>query len=156
LGSRAEWLQHKFQAAYNGHDEVAYLFGILTVEYNNSSVEVEEALVHMDKFITPSLADPMTQRWIHSVCYDAVLTLLRYVNLGWGRRFFHPMQDLPQCHTPGCQALIYRNMWKSERWMNLCSRTCWWRQEHQMFVAKFKSGYGRFDWKPHRHELDEY
>jgi hypothetical protein len=31
----------------------------------------------------------------------------------------------------GCQALIYRNVWKSERWMTSCSRTCWWRQEHQ-------------------------
>jgi hypothetical protein len=27
------------------------------VDYNNSLVEVEEALVHMDKFITSSLAD---------------------------------------------------------------------------------------------------
>jgi hypothetical protein len=35
------------------------MFGILMVEYNNSLVEVEEALVHVDKFIIPSLADPM-------------------------------------------------------------------------------------------------
>jgi hypothetical protein len=34
------------------------MFGILMVEYNNSPVEVEEALIHVDKFITPSLADP--------------------------------------------------------------------------------------------------
>jgi hypothetical protein len=47
-----------FQAADNRHDEAAYKFGILTVKYNNSQVEVEETLVHMDKFITPSLADP--------------------------------------------------------------------------------------------------
>jgi hypothetical protein len=40
-----------------GHDEAAYVFGILTVEYINSPVEVEEALVPMDKFIVPSLAD---------------------------------------------------------------------------------------------------
>jgi hypothetical protein len=45
------------QAADNGHDEAMYMLGILTVEYNNSVVEVEEALVHMDKFITLSLAD---------------------------------------------------------------------------------------------------
>jgi hypothetical protein len=41
----------------NGHDEAAYIFSILTIEYNNSPVEVEEALVHVGKFITPSLAD---------------------------------------------------------------------------------------------------
>jgi hypothetical protein len=57
LGSRAEGLQHILQAADNGHAEVAYIFAILTIEYNNSLMEVEEALVHMDKFITPSLAD---------------------------------------------------------------------------------------------------
>jgi hypothetical protein len=34
------------------------MFGILTVEYNNLLVEDEKALVHMDKFITSSLADP--------------------------------------------------------------------------------------------------
>jgi hypothetical protein len=103
------------------------MFGILMVEYNNSTVEVEEALVHMDKFITLSLADPMIRWWIHSVRYDAVLTLIRYENLGWAHRFFHPVQDFPQYHTLGCQALIYRNAWKSERWMTSCSRTCWWR-----------------------------
>jgi hypothetical protein len=58
LGLRAEGLQHMLQAADNGHDEVTYMFGILTVKYNNSAVEVKEALVHMDKFITLSLADP--------------------------------------------------------------------------------------------------
>jgi hypothetical protein len=47
------------QTADNGHDEAAYMFGILTFEYNNSAVEDEEALVHVDKFITMSLADPM-------------------------------------------------------------------------------------------------
>jgi hypothetical protein len=57
LGSRADELQHLLQAADNGHDEVAYIFYILMVEYNNSMVEVEEALVHVDKFITSSLAD---------------------------------------------------------------------------------------------------
>jgi hypothetical protein len=46
-------------APRSGHDEAAYMFGILTVEYNNSTVEVEEALVHVDKFITLSLANPM-------------------------------------------------------------------------------------------------
>jgi hypothetical protein len=71
------------QAVDSGHDEVAYMFGILTVEYN-SAVEVKEALVHVDKFITLSLANWTIQRWIHSVRYDAVLMLIRYENLGWG------------------------------------------------------------------------
>jgi hypothetical protein len=156
LGSRVEGLQHMLQAANNGHDEAAYMFGILTVEYNNLAVEVEEVLVHGDKFITSSLANPMIRWWIHWVHYDVVLTLIRYKNLGWGCQFFHLVQDLPQCYTPGCQALIYWNVWKSERWMTLCSWTCWWRQEHQMFVTTFKSGYfGRYDWKPHGRELDE-
>jgi hypothetical protein len=57
LGSRAEGLQFILNVADNGHDEAAYIFGILRIEYNNSSVEVEEALVHVDKFITPSLAN---------------------------------------------------------------------------------------------------
>jgi hypothetical protein len=29
--------------ADNKHDEAAYMFGIFTIEYNNSPVEVEEA-----------------------------------------------------------------------------------------------------------------
>jgi hypothetical protein len=117
------------QAVDSGHDEAVHMFGILTVEYNNSVVEVEEALVHVGKFITLSLADQTIQRWIHSVRYDVVLMLIRYENLGLGHRFFHHVHvfPLPQCHTPGCNALIYRNAWKSERWMTSCSRTCWWR-----------------------------
>jgi hypothetical protein len=59
LGSRAEGLQHMLQATDIRHVEAVYMFGILTVEYNNSVVEVKDALVHMDKFITLSLADPM-------------------------------------------------------------------------------------------------
>jgi hypothetical protein len=47
------------QAADTGYDEVAYVFGILTVGNNKLLVGVEEALVHMDKFITPSLSDPV-------------------------------------------------------------------------------------------------
>jgi hypothetical protein len=66
------------QVADNRHDEAACMFDILTVEYNNSPVEVEEELVHMDKFITPSLADLMIRRLIRSVHYDVVLTLIRY------------------------------------------------------------------------------
>jgi hypothetical protein len=133
-----------------------YAFGILTVENNNSPVEVEEALVHVDKFITSSLSDSAIRRWICSVCYDVVLTLRRYEELGWERQFFHPVQDLPQCLSTGCQVLIYRNTWKDERWMSSCSWTCWWRQEHHMFIALFRSGYfGRNDWKPHDFELDE-
>jgi hypothetical protein len=111
----------------SGHNEATYMFGLLMVEYNNSPVKVEGALIHVDKFITLSLANPMIQMWICSVRYDVVLTLIRYENLGWGRRFFHPVQDLPRCHTLRCQALIYRNRWKSERWMTSCSWTCWWR-----------------------------
>jgi hypothetical protein len=49
------------QAAGTGHDEAVYLFGILTIENNNSPVEVEEALVHVDKFITPSLSDQQSE-----------------------------------------------------------------------------------------------
>jgi hypothetical protein len=56
---RGGGLQHILQAAYNGHDEPPYMFGILTVEYNNLPVEVKEALVHLDKFIMPSLVDLM-------------------------------------------------------------------------------------------------
>jgi hypothetical protein len=112
------------QVVEKGHDQVAYVFGILMVEYINLLVEVKKALVHMDKFITPSLADPMIRRWNHSVHYDVVLTLIRYEELGWGCQFFHLVQDLPQCMSPGCQALIYQNAWKSERWMTSCSRAC--------------------------------
>jgi hypothetical protein len=83
LGSRADELQHLLQAADNGHDEVAYIFYILMVEYNNSMVEVKEALVHVDKFITSSLADQTIRKWICSC--DDVLMLLRYEDLGWGR-----------------------------------------------------------------------
>jgi hypothetical protein len=57
LDSRAEGLQHILQATDNRHDEVAYIFGILMIKYNNPPVEAKEALVHVDKFITPSLAD---------------------------------------------------------------------------------------------------
>jgi hypothetical protein len=111
----------------SGHDEAMYMFVILTVEYNNLPVEVEEALVHADKFIMSSLADPMIRRWIRSMRYDDVLVLIRYDNLGWRRRYFHEVQDLPQCLSPRCQVLIYTNRWKSEGWMTSCSRTCWWR-----------------------------
>jgi hypothetical protein len=128
------------QATDRGHDEGAYMFGILMVEYNKSPVDVEEAIVHVDKFITPSVADSVIRRLIRLVRYDPILTLIRYEELRWGHEFFHPVQDLPQCLSPGCQALIYWNTWKSERWITSCSRTCWWRQVHQMLVAKFNSG----------------
>jgi hypothetical protein len=91
LGSRAEGLQHILQAADNKHDEVAYIFGILMIEYDNSSVEVEEALVHIDKFIMPSLANRTIRERIHSVRWKAVVTLLRYEELGWGLQFFADM-----------------------------------------------------------------
>jgi hypothetical protein len=106
-----EGLQHILQVADNRHDEATYIFGILTIEYNNSLVEVKEALVHVDKFITSSLADQMIRKWICSVHWKDVLMLLRYEELGWGRRFFADVQDLPQCHTLGCQVLIFKNVW---------------------------------------------
>jgi hypothetical protein len=137
LGSRAEGLQHILQAVDNRHDEPAYIFGIITIEYNNSPVEVEEALLHVDKFSTPSLYVQMIREWIRSVRWKTVITLLRYEELRWGHWFFANVHDLPQYHTPGCQPLIFRNTWENERWMTLCSRTCWWRHEHQMFAATF-------------------
>jgi predicted HAD superfamily hydrolase len=88
LGSRAEGLQHILHVADNRHDEAAYIFGILTIEYKNSLVEVEEALVHVNKFIMSSLADRMIQKWICSMHWKVVLMLLRYEELGWRRRFF--------------------------------------------------------------------
>jgi hypothetical protein len=95
LGSRVKGLQHMLQAADNGHDEVAYMFGVLTVEYNNSLVEVEKALVHVDKFITSSLEDLTIRRWIRLVRYNAILMLIRFESLGWGHLIFHLVQDLP-------------------------------------------------------------
>jgi hypothetical protein len=129
LGSGAEGLQHILQAANNRHDEATNIFGILMIEYNNSPVEVEEALLHIGKFSTPPLSDRMIREWISLVRWKIVIMLKRYEKLGWGHRFF-AMQDLPQCHTPECQALIFRNVWKHERWMTSCSRTCWWRHDH--------------------------
>jgi hypothetical protein len=67
LGSIADELQHILQAVDIEHNKAAYMFGILTIEYNNSPVEVEEALVHLDKFMTSLLADPTIQKWIRSV-----------------------------------------------------------------------------------------
>jgi hypothetical protein len=81
------------QAADSEHDEAAYMFGIPMVEYNNSPVEVDEAMVHVDKFITLSLADPTIRRWIHLVHYNAFLTLIRYENFGWG------INSFIQCRT---------------------------------------------------------
>jgi hypothetical protein len=98
------------------------------IEYNNSPVEVEEALLHIDKFSTPSLSDQTIREWIRSVHWKTVITLKRYEELGSVRRFF-AVQDLPQCHTPGCQALIFKNVWEHERW----------RYEHQMFAATFSN-----------------
>jgi hypothetical protein len=82
LGSRVEGLQQLLHAADNGHDEAVYMFDILMVEYNNSTVEVKEALIHMGKFITLSLADLTIRQWIRSVRFDAIHTLIRYENHG--------------------------------------------------------------------------
>jgi hypothetical protein len=65
-----------------------YNFGIYTIEYNNSPVEVEEALLQIDKFNTPPLSDRTIREWIRSVCWRTVITLKRYEELGWGRQFF--------------------------------------------------------------------
>jgi hypothetical protein len=80
----------------NGHDEAAYIFGILTIEYNNSPMEVEEAMLHVDKFSMLSLSDWMIREWIHSVRWKTVITLKRYEKLGWGHWSFANVQDLPQ------------------------------------------------------------
>jgi hypothetical protein len=143
LGSRAEGLQHILQAADNEHDDGVHIW------HSHDRVQQltggsREALVHVDKFITPSLADRMIQKWIHLVRWKVVLTLLRFEELGWG------VGSLPTCRTshsatPRCQALIYRNTWQNERWMTSCSRECWWRHEHQMFAVKFMSEYGRYN-----------
>jgi hypothetical protein len=122
----------------NEHDKAAYIFGILTIEYNNSPVDVEEALLHVDKFSMPPLSDRMIREWIRSMHWKTVVMLKRYEELGWGHRFF-AVKDLLQCHTPGCQALIFRNAWEHERWMTSCSWTCWWRHEHQMFATTFSN-----------------
>jgi hypothetical protein len=77
----------------NGHDEAAYIFGVLMIEYNNPPVEVEEALVHVDKFITSSLADRTIREWIHSMRWKAVLMLLSMRSLVGG------IGSLPTCRT---------------------------------------------------------
>jgi hypothetical protein len=144
------------QAMDSGHDEAAYMFGILTVEYNNSAVEVEEALVHVDKFITLSLANPMIWQWIDSVHYDALLMLIRYENLGWG------VDSFILCRTSHNAILCCAKRWS----IGTCERVRggWLRvaghaggdKSTRMFVATFKSSYfGRNDWKPHVRELDE-
>jgi hypothetical protein len=133
-----EGLQHILQAANNKHDEAVYIFGILTIEHNNSSVEVVEAQLHIDKFNTLPLSDRTSREWICLVSWKTVMTLKRHEELSQGRRFF-AKQDLPQCHTLGCQALIFRNTWEHERWMTSCSWTCWWRHEHQMFAVTFSN-----------------
>jgi hypothetical protein len=97
LGSRAEGLQHILQVADNKHDEAVYIFGILMIEYNNSLVEVEEALLHVDKFSMSSLSDRTIREWICSVHWKTVIMLKRYEELSWGHRFFADTQDLPQC-----------------------------------------------------------
>jgi hypothetical protein len=53
-----EGLQYMLQAADSRHDEAAYMFALLMVEYNNTLVDVK-ASIHVEKFITQSLADPM-------------------------------------------------------------------------------------------------
>jgi hypothetical protein len=72
----------------NEHDKAAYIFGILTIEYNNSPVDVEEALLHVDKFSMPPLSNRMIREWIRSMHWKTVVMLKRYEELGWGRRFF--------------------------------------------------------------------
>jgi hypothetical protein len=123
---------------HNGYDKMTYIFGIFMIEYTNSPVEVEEALLHVDMFSTSPLSDRTIREWIRSVHWKTVSTLKRYEELGWGHWFF-AAQDLPQCHTPGCQALIFKKAWEHERWMTSCSRTCWWRHEHQMFATTFSN-----------------
>jgi hypothetical protein len=82
LGSRAEVLQHILQGVDNGHDEAVYIFAILMIVYNNSLVEVEEAMLHVDKFITSSLSDRTIREWICLMRWKTVVMLLRYEELG--------------------------------------------------------------------------
>jgi hypothetical protein len=79
----------------NEHDEAAYIFGILTIEYNKLPVEVEDALLHIDKISTPPLSDQTIREWICPVHWKTVITFKRYEELGWGCRLF-AVQDLPQ------------------------------------------------------------
>jgi hypothetical protein len=79
-----EGLQHILQAADSRHNEATYIFGILTIEYNNSPVEVNEALLHIDKFSTPPLSDWTIQEWNRSVCWKTIIMLKKYEEFGWG------------------------------------------------------------------------
>jgi hypothetical protein len=40
--------------------------------------------------------------------------------------------------------MVLENRWEQVEWMMSCNRTCWWRLEHRMFVAKFGSMHERF------------
>jgi hypothetical protein len=72
------------QVVDSGQEEAGYMFGILTIEYNISPEEVEQALGHLDMFMMPSISDPTIQNWIRSVHGEVVLTLRRYETLDWG------------------------------------------------------------------------
>jgi hypothetical protein len=65
------------QAANNGHDEAAYMFGLMTVEYNNSLVEVEEALVHVDQFIMPVYAS-RPSRYVSVINDNHLVSLMNF------------------------------------------------------------------------------
>jgi hypothetical protein len=58
------------------------------IEYKNSPVEVEEALLHIIKYSMSPLSDRMIREWIRSVHWKNVIMLKRYEELDWGCRFF--------------------------------------------------------------------
>jgi hypothetical protein len=58
------------------------------MEYNNSLVEVMEALLHIDKFSMSPLSGWTIREWIRLVHWKTVIMLKRYEELGWGHRFF--------------------------------------------------------------------
>jgi hypothetical protein len=69
------------------------MFRFLMIEDSTSTSPkvVEQALEALDKFSTPSIADPMIKNWIRSVREDVVLMVRTYeielISLAWGRQF---------------------------------------------------------------------
>jgi hypothetical protein len=51
------------------------------IEYKNSPVEVEEALLHIIKYSMSPLSDRMIREWIRSVRWKNVIMLKRYEEL---------------------------------------------------------------------------
>jgi hypothetical protein len=60
MGWKTTRLQHLRQAMDRGHTTMGYMFDFLMIEDNNgtSPEAVNQALEGLDKFSTPSIADP--------------------------------------------------------------------------------------------------